>query len=168
MWIFTPFGFFSVTEPRDGDGDTLQVRARVRADLVALKKQYMPKLGKIFSHVGTDYPYRSFISKYDFAEGMAKIVLSIDYSNFKATVDKKQGLSREMLYMKVWQVMSNAEAKLEKMDASNQLVLGGRSTGSNGGEGFNFFEGYSGRLSEVPPKSSKKQGGVRKRKRGNS
>lgn len=164
-WFFTTIGFFSVTEPRDGDGKTLQVRARVLSDLTALRKQFLPELGSIRSKIGTDYPYRSFISKEDFALGMARIVLSIDYSNFKATVDKKQGLAREQLYMKVWQVMRDAEAKLEKMDAANQLVYQGRSQGTFWNESDRSLESGGGGVPTVPIVRGKKKPGVRGRKR---
>jgi hypothetical protein len=165
MWIFTPFGFFSVTEPRDGDGDTLQVRARVKEDLDALREKFLPTLGVTLAKIGTDYPYRAFVSKEDFALGMARIILSIDYSNFKATVMQEQGLSREKLYMRVWSVLNDAEAKLEKMDAAEQLVFGRGFTGTHGPEGSGFFEGWSEPLSKVPPKRDKKQRRVRGGKR---
>ena len=42
MWLFTRFGFFSIVR-KPGD-DNLTVRARVAADLDALREQYLPEL----------------------------------------------------------------------------------------------------------------------------
>ncbi len=40
MWLITPTGFFSVVEnPEDKAGNTLTVRARLRADLESLREK---------------------------------------------------------------------------------------------------------------------------------
>jgi len=57
MWVMTPDGFFSIVRKR-GETD-LTVRARSRGDLEALEKEYLPSLGPIISHGGTDYHYRA-------------------------------------------------------------------------------------------------------------
>lgn len=57
MWLMTRFGFFSVVQ-KPGETD-LTVRARVEADLLALKAAYLPSMGPILANAGTDYQYRA-------------------------------------------------------------------------------------------------------------
>jgi len=100
MWLMTNIGFFSVVQKRDDD--VLTVRARVKSDLEALKEKYIPTLGNILEGKGTDYKYRAKVSREDLAEAMRKIVMDIDYSNFKDSVAKKQGYKRASIYGEVW------------------------------------------------------------------
>jgi hypothetical protein len=67
-----------------------------------LKEKYIPTLGEILEGKGTDYKYRSKVSREDFAEAMQKIVKDIDYSNFKDSVAEKQGYKRASVYGEVW------------------------------------------------------------------
>ena len=103
MWLFTTFGFYSVVQ-RPGDSD-LTIRARARADLVRLKERYLPKMGKIRSGEGTDYPYRASTSHEAFAHAAAAIARDIDYSNFKNAVKSKMGAGRAHTYSKVWSAL---------------------------------------------------------------
>jgi hypothetical protein len=105
MWFMTQFGFFSVVQ-KEGESD-LTVRARVRVDLEELRKRYLPGLGDIREHAGTDYQYRARISHSDLAEAMKLIVHDIDYPNFKNEVLAKQGVARAQLYAQVWGVLWN-------------------------------------------------------------
>jgi len=107
MWIFTKFGFFSVVK-KDGD-DFLTVRSRVLGDLDNLKKLYLPKLSKIIKNAGTDYPYRAKVAKDDFADGMYKISMDIDYSNFKDEVKILMGNDRANTYGNVWAALFTLE-----------------------------------------------------------
>jgi hypothetical protein len=99
------------------DSTRLQVRARVKGDLDALRASFLPELSPTVELQGTDYPYRAFCQPDELAAAMVQIALGIDYGNFKSEVWKKQGLSREKLYSRVWGVMKDAEAKLKEMDA---------------------------------------------------
>jgi hypothetical protein len=110
MWLFAPTGFFSVVKNSAGSG--LMVRARVAADLDSLR-ELMPQLSATVAWPNRDYPYRAFISHESFAEGMMAMVMSIDYGNFKNEVMKSQGMAREQLYHKVWDVMYDAEERLK-------------------------------------------------------
>jgi hypothetical protein len=48
VWLITPLGFFSVVrEPDDIGAGSLTIRARVKSDLEALRKHYLPDLGEI-------------------------------------------------------------------------------------------------------------------------
>jgi len=100
MWLMTNFGFFSVVQKKGND--ILTVRARVRSDLEALKEKYIPTLGQILEGKGTDYKYRAKVSREDLSGAMQKIVMDIDYSNFKDSVAKQQGYKRASIYGEVW------------------------------------------------------------------
>lgn len=113
MWLFTTFGFYSVTQVKDYP-DRLQVRARVRGDLDNLRTTYLPELSETVELKGRDYPYRGYVERAALAEAMPKIVMDLTYSNFKSEVLVTQGLARERLYGRVWSVMFNAERKIEE------------------------------------------------------
>ena len=58
-----------------------------------------------------DYPYRCTVGREDFARGLARFVLeSLDYSNLKATVARRQGFLREGVYHKVWEALGELKA----------------------------------------------------------
>lgn len=106
MWLFTEYGFYSIVQ-KSGE-DCLTVRARVKADLDALRKR-VPELSSTVTGGGTDYPYRAFVSHEALAAGMADTVKSIDYSNFKNRVADNLGRSRESVYHRVWAALMNLE-----------------------------------------------------------
>jgi hypothetical protein len=112
MWIFTKVGFFSVTQARGSRPRLLEVGARVASDLDALRAEYAPELGSTSPGLGTDYPYRAFITRADLAKGMGRVARGIDYGNFKDEVSRLQGKARHDLYLDVWRTMDGAEAKL--------------------------------------------------------
>ena len=101
MWLATSFGFFSIVrKPREAH---LTIRARVRGDLVALRERHLPSLGDIVEGGGTDYPYRATVAPEDLAPALGRVVLDIDYANFKNTVLARQGAMREKVYARVWE-----------------------------------------------------------------
>jgi hypothetical protein len=103
MWLMTNFGFFSVVQKKDDD--ELTIRARPRHDLEVLKERYIPNLGHIIKGGGTDYQYRAKVLREDMAEAARKIVMDIDYPNFKDSVAEKQGYKRAKVCGKVWEVL---------------------------------------------------------------
>jgi len=103
MWLLTDFGFFSIVK-KAGE-DELTVRSRVKSDLEMLKKRYIPDMGNILEHAGSDYRFRALVSKQALAEAMKHIVLNIDYDNFKKSVAKKQGSKRAAIYGDVWSTL---------------------------------------------------------------
>jgi hypothetical protein len=107
MWLMTNFGFFSIVQKKDDD--ILTVRARARGDLETLQERYIPTLGHILKGEGTDYQYRAKVSREDMAEALGKIIMDIDYSNFKNSVAEKQGNKRARLYGEVWSVLCNLQ-----------------------------------------------------------
>ena len=103
MWLMTPIGFFSIVEkPDDWDAGTLTVRARVEDDLTALKARYLPELGEIQAHLGTDYRYRGVAPREAVARALSQLALDLDYSNFKDEVYRVQGYERARVYGEVW------------------------------------------------------------------
>ena len=99
----TPIGFFSIVEkPNDRNDGTLTVRARVEGDLTALKARYLPELGEIQAHLGTDYRYRGVAPREAVARALSQLTLALDYSNFKDEVSRVQGSERAWVYGEVW------------------------------------------------------------------
>ena len=101
MWIMTTVGFFSIVEKPD-TAPRLTIRARIRQDLIALKKRYLPNLGRIKESDDTDYRFRATATRADVAKALSQIAKDIDYSNFKDEVSLVQGPQRVFVYHKVW------------------------------------------------------------------
>lgn len=100
MWLYTDDGFYSVVH-KPGDQE-LTVRARVKSDLERLKARYLPGLSDITETKDGDYRFRAKVSHAAFAHGLYSIGLDINYSNFKNTVAKKQGIDRAKIYGNIW------------------------------------------------------------------
>ena len=110
MWLLTPFGFFSIVrKPEDKATGMLTVRARVRADLEALREACLPGLGEIVAHAGTDYPYRARAPRGEIGLALANAAAGIDYANFKDEVRRLQGDARAHRYGEVWDVLHDME-----------------------------------------------------------
>jgi hypothetical protein len=106
MWLMTKFGFFSIVQkPGDAEAGMLTVRARVRADLEALRERYLPEMGEIAENAGTDYRCRARAPREALAAALQQITLDIDYGNFKSTVHKTQGAQRSEVYHEVWDAL---------------------------------------------------------------
>ena len=89
MWLFTRYGFFSVTQPTRDNADAkaselVQVRARMRMHLQALQARFPVGLaGEILESDETDYRYRLIVARDRFERVAAALVGELDYSNFK-------------------------------------------------------------------------------------
>lgn len=101
MWLMTDFGFFSIVK-KEGEAN-LTVRARVKQDLLELRRRYLPGLGAIEETEYADYRFRVRVPREVFAEALTAIALDIDYPNFKNSVARRQGKARARLYGYVWQ-----------------------------------------------------------------
>lgn len=103
MWLMTPIGFFSVVEkPDDRARNTLTIRARVKGDLETLGRCYLPDMGEILEHQGTDYRYRAVAPRASIANALSQMTLALDYGNFKDEVQRVQGDERARAYGEVW------------------------------------------------------------------
>lgn len=119
MWVFfAGAGFFSVVQAV-GSVEDLVVRARVREDLVRLRRLYVPGLGRIETTPTRDYGVRARVAKPEFAAGLAKAVMAIDYGNFKNEVARQLGPSRAGVYGRIWSIL------LELQTPSRSLAAGG-------------------------------------------
>ena len=108
MWLITPTGFYSIVEkPTDRGKETLTVRARVRGDLLALKRANCPSLGRIRESADTDYRFRATARRTDVAHALAQMIEGLGYSNFKSEVAIQQGLDRAHLYHGCCQTNAN-------------------------------------------------------------
>lgn len=117
MWLITPVGFFSIVQkPADVSAGTLTVRARVRSDIDALRATFLPELTPTKETASADYRFRGQAPKAAVAAALAKLAESIDYSNFKDDVAKRQGKERAHLYHGVWDVLyaMQGDPKFEK------------------------------------------------------
>jgi 8-oxo-dGTP pyrophosphatase MutT (NUDIX family) len=107
MWTMTPLGFYSVVQKK-GDAH-LTIRARVAADLDALRARYLPTLGGTVAHAGTDYPFRATCTHAQWAHALGAMATDIDYSNFKTAVAQRQGYARAHVYGDVWGALTKLE-----------------------------------------------------------
>jgi hypothetical protein len=105
MWIFTRYGFFSVTvsvkEPKK-----MQIRARAREDLERLMKfadngQGL-KIGPIIETPDADYRYRMICTRLAWEDLALMLAQDIDYNNFKNQIKDP---ARHRLYERVWGLM---------------------------------------------------------------
>ena len=111
MWVFIRSGFVSVVEGKNND--LLQVRSRDRRPLEEIvsmcEKDY-----DVIINGGTDYKYRIFIEKKEFADVMSGIVKEIDYCNFKEEVEDflcEPGWNRQLGY--IWTTLWSYYNRLE-------------------------------------------------------
>ena len=123
MWLITPVGFFSVVQKAsDIAADTLTVRARVRGDLDAMRKHYLPSLGEVQESKTNDYRFRAVAPRADVAAAMASMVNQLKYSNFKNQVAKVQGTARAHLYHDVWDVLHRLQTEPAKYQAASKSI----------------------------------------------
>ena len=114
MWVFTETGFVSAVQNRNNP-EYLVVRARDKqslqtlADLCDVEIKFM---------VGSDYPYRVFVSKEDFKSWMNDNVDFLGYDNFKNQVAITRGKEYAYALGSVWSVMHDVEDE----QARNRLV----------------------------------------------
>ncbi len=101
MWLFTTFGFFSIVQKGCGT-DEVQVRARRRSDLEALRER-LPGPREIVETPWADYRYRLVVTKRELGRIVAQAIGDIDYPNFKEAVRAGGGdAARMSAYHRVW------------------------------------------------------------------
>ena len=102
MWLVTTRGFYSVVEDTTDPEkhDRLLIRARVRADLEALR-DLLPGL-EILETPDSDYHFRASTTKPVFAGIAFHLVTEINYPNFKNTIAERAGYERAHVYGSVW------------------------------------------------------------------
>lgn len=107
MWILMPSGGFisAVRKPADEARGTVTIRARVRADLVELRDNYLPGLSPIESGGGTDYAFRTVAKADDFAGACAAMAKAVDYRNYKDHVSAVKGRARASVHGRLWSAL---------------------------------------------------------------
>ncbi len=107
MWIFLPFGYFSIVAHRDNENDVL-VRARNRSDLDTFRKCLLDVNEAVGRHKDikatphADYPFRLTAPRKQVAKLLASFVTEcLDYDNFKNRVAENDP-ERAHLYHDVW------------------------------------------------------------------
>jgi 8-oxo-dGTP diphosphatase len=131
MWVLTNFGFFSIVEkPEDKNAGTLTIRARVRSDLLSLRERYLPTMTEINEDKSHDYRFRVRAGREAVAVAMLRAAMDVDYSNFKNSVAKAQGHSREALYHKVWDVLYELQKGSFEAPKTDSLVTASASAGT--------------------------------------
>lgn len=114
MWISMTCGFFSVVE-FEGDPTKVVVRARVRDDLLGLR-EWVPMLGRIHATPHRDYPFRCFVSKVEFGQGLAAAVTKgLLYGNFKSAACKSDPRRADVL-TRAWGVFR----QLQELDEAGR------------------------------------------------
>ncbi len=94
MWIYLNNAFLSIVQPEGSNPGVLFVRSRVRRDIENL----LPD-AEIMSTPTRDYPYRALVPVEKVKTVIANKILSIDYDNFKSSV---QDNHRHNVYNRVW------------------------------------------------------------------
>ena len=119
MWLFTQYGFYSAVCARQGDGshgqpvdpNRIMLRARRREHLDRLLARFTDILGRVEVHesTATDYRFRIFVDKTDWASVLRDLGDELDYDNFKSAVANRltgdtDGNYEHALH-DVWEVM---------------------------------------------------------------
>lgn len=106
MWIYTIYGFFSVTQTTL-DPEAIQIRARAKNHLLNLKNACKPLAkAKITASDVNDYRFRMIVSRPVWEAVGDQLTRSLDYSNFKGEV-QRAGFARDMLdeLHRIWSIM---------------------------------------------------------------
>lgn len=123
MWIFSRYGFFSVTQHPDRK-DNVQIRARTDRDLQALKDA-CPTLSRCPIHRSddADYRFRMVVQRWRWELVAEHLAESIDYSNFKGKIHQipEQRHKLDILH-RIWSIMHAYQC--ERHDDREQQDLG--------------------------------------------
>jgi hypothetical protein len=117
MWLFTKYGFFSVTQNAKRK-DNIQIHARAEQDLVDLKAAY-PALDRspIIETPDADYRWRLIVQRWKWDVVGAALVADIDYGNFKGkiatipTQREKSGMLHD-----IWDIHHQYQQKKHRPD----------------------------------------------------
>ncbi len=115
MWLFTKHGFFSIVQDKD-DEDYLLVRSRVKGDIESLIEDYSDYKSRardlaVQETKNSDYRYRIRLSRKTASDLLAKAILDIDYTNYKAAVHMVDQ-RRSEYYGMIWAIMADMQDNL--------------------------------------------------------
>lgn len=100
MWIFLNDSFVSVVEDR-ADSSLLVVRARKEGDVERFLQGAMAAELRVVQTDHADYRFRASVPRRVVARVLEAVALSLDYPNFKDSVDDDE---RHAIYSRVWSV----------------------------------------------------------------
>jgi hypothetical protein len=100
MWLCLSDSFLSIVDASNEPG-TLLVRARRAGDIEAV----FPN-AKVTQSIGRDYLYRAGIKREEVAAALAQQVMTLDYPNFKSSVDDSR---LHAAYSSTWSIMSQLQ-----------------------------------------------------------
>lgn len=104
MWVFLNKAFLSIVQDR-GNAQRLLVRGRIAGDI-----QKVFPLAEVEETPNADYRYRAFVPRDAVALALYSSALSIDYTNFKGSVNRRDH-NRQSAYMRVWSEMQQAQTQ---------------------------------------------------------
>jgi len=113
MWLCLNDCFVSVVEYQPKGKpvkDMLMIRARRRKHLTNL----LGKDAEIVANVGTDYKYRAYVKRDEFAKLIADKITNINYGNFKNSVIEPE---LHDLYADFWRGHYKYQMKEKKSEA---------------------------------------------------
>jgi hypothetical protein len=110
MWLVSDRGFYSVVDKGDREG-YLCVRARLRQDLYNLFEldSMNGYRDEVIETDNSDYRYRVYVRREDWAAAASDLAGEIDYPNFKSEVAAMQGDDRARTYMRVWSALAELQ-----------------------------------------------------------
>ena len=110
MWLFTTTGFLSGVEERRGEHrGEIVVRAREASALEALR-EVAPALTETVIYGDSDYRYRAWLSREEWAAALAELGRQVVYDNFKSEVLRQQGpTSYEHALHAVWSALGRTQ-----------------------------------------------------------
>lgn len=115
MWLFLPTGFVSiVANKHDPDGPELLVRARCEAHLRAFVGPDHPFT--LQDGGGSDYRWRTWMTRQAVEERIADHVRSMTYGNFKNSIPCEEGAYHDAC-MDVWGAMHRLQTRMTAREA---------------------------------------------------
>ena len=114
MWLFTRYGFYSISV-RTGSTKTC-VRARLNSHLQALRDRFARLRGcEITISEANDYRYRMLVPRRAWESAMLELVKEQTWSNFKNEVARFNGCGDyEQALHHIWWIMFNLQEKGER------------------------------------------------------
>ncbi len=116
MWLFTIYGFFSTSKY----GDVLNVRARDRGHLEALKKRFPQLTGEVITLPQRDYLFRIEVPQAVWVDVVAELAKEQTWSNFKGAAQDFNGAGDYVNALHdVWEVMYNLQTTVSEKNPPN-------------------------------------------------
>lgn len=121
MWLYTVNGFYSAVQDQN-DAERIMVRARKREDLEAMLEVLELQDVRILEWSGSDYAFRCFIRRLEWAQFVLSEIMAMHYVNYKdAALDPDNDKERSNAYHSVWGVMRRWQDSGRSMSWMNEV-----------------------------------------------